>query len=509
MTRFSLQLIAGLAGQAWLVKSDTPSHDALASCLSDASVPIATKGTPEWTQHTTPFNTRLQYEPIAVAVPTEISQIAAAVTCAKKNSIPVTAKSGGHSFTSLGLGGEDGHLVIQLDRMYNVELAQNGTARIQSGARLGHVAVELYNQGKRALSHGYCPAVGVGGHAAHGGYGMVSRKYGLTLDWMKDATVVLYNGTIVYCSKSEHSDLFWAIRGAGSSFGIVAEYGFETFPAPEKVTNFGIVLDWDTETAPSGLLAFQDFAQTMPSELSCQIDVRSTGYTLNGSYVGNEASLREALVPLLGKIGGHLEVHEGNWLEYVKFWALGQPNIDITPPADNVHLSLYTTGALTPSLSANQFRSFADYIATDAIKRGNSWSIQMFIHGGQYSAISGPKITDTAYAHRDKFLIFQFTDFVWPSQEYPEDGLALGREFRDIITNSFTNSQWGMYANVPDSQLSSGEAQKLYWGKNLERLETIKAKYDPNNLFRNPQSVKATARCATRPLPLQGQSLLF
>lgn len=179
-------------------------------------------------------------------------------------------------------------------------------------------------------------SVGVGGHAAHGGYGMVSRKYGLTLDWMKDATVVLHNGTIVYCSESEHSDLFWAIRGAGSSFGIVAEYGFETFPAPEKVTNFGIVLDWDPETAPSGLLAFQDFAQTMPSELSCQIDVRSTGYTLNGSYVGNEDSLREALVPLLGKIGGHLEVHEGNWLEYVKFWALGQPNIDITPPADNV-----------------------------------------------------------------------------------------------------------------------------------------------------------------------------
>ena len=67
---------------------------------------------------------------------------------------------------------------------------------------------------------------------------MVSRKYGLTLDWMKNATVVLQNGTIVHCSESEHSDLFWAIRGAGSSFGTVAEYGFETFPAPECQTIF-------------------------------------------------------------------------------------------------------------------------------------------------------------------------------------------------------------------------------------------------------------------------------
>lgn len=176
----------------------------------------------------------------------------------------------------------------------------------------------------------------MGGHAAHGGYGMVSRKYGLTLDWMKNATVVLQNGTIVHCSESEHSDLFWAIRGAGSSFGIVAEYGFETFPAPEKVTNFGIVLDWNLEAAASGLLAFQTFAETMPSELSCQIDVRSTGYTLNGSYVGDETSLRETLETLLRKTGGHLEIHEGNWLEYVQLWSFGQPNINIIPPFENV-----------------------------------------------------------------------------------------------------------------------------------------------------------------------------
>lgn len=158
MARLFLRLVFGLTAQAWLVNCDTTSRDTLVSCISGSNVPIATKGTAEWTVYTTPFNTRLQYEPIAVAVPTNIAQIAAAVTCAKKNNIPVAAKSGGHSFTSLGLGGENGHLVIQLDGLYNVELADDGTAKIQPGATIGHVAVELYNQGKRALSHGYCPA---------------------------------------------------------------------------------------------------------------------------------------------------------------------------------------------------------------------------------------------------------------------------------------------------------------------------------------------------------------
>lgn len=154
----SLSSVAlALVAQVSLSSAVPTKRDAITSCLTAAKVPIDAKGSQAWTQDGTAYNLRLQYTPVAIAVPTSVAQISAAVACGEKHGIAVSAKSGGHSYTSLGFGGEDGHLVIELDRMYNVKLAADGTAKIQPGARLGHVATELYNQGKRAISHGTCP----------------------------------------------------------------------------------------------------------------------------------------------------------------------------------------------------------------------------------------------------------------------------------------------------------------------------------------------------------------
>lgn len=167
---------------------------AVDTCLSSASVPLDKNGSATWNSDIKPFNDRLRYTPAAVVVPTKIDHIKAAVSCAAKNGLKATAKSGGHSYASLGLGGEDGHVLITLDRMYNVTLDKQTTvATVQPGARLGHVANELWKQGKRAISAGTCPGVGVSGHSLHGGYGMSSHKYGLATDWISSMTVVLAN----------------------------------------------------------------------------------------------------------------------------------------------------------------------------------------------------------------------------------------------------------------------------------------------------------------------------
>lgn len=127
-------------------------------CLRTAAVPVNERDSTSWAQDTLPFNDRLHYNPVAIAVPTTVAHIQAAVSCAVKVGVKATPKGGGHSYASSGLGGEDGHLVIQLDRMYNVTLdTKTNIATIQPGARLGHVATELFKQGKRAFSHGTCP----------------------------------------------------------------------------------------------------------------------------------------------------------------------------------------------------------------------------------------------------------------------------------------------------------------------------------------------------------------
>jgi FAD/FMN-containing dehydrogenase len=131
---------------------------ALDDCLKTAGVPADALGSDDWKADVAPYNPRLSYTPVAIAVPTKIEHIQAAVSCGVKVGIKVNAKGGGHSYASLGFGGEDGHLVVELDRMYNISVNRTtNIATVQAGARLGHVATELFNQGQRAIAHGTCP----------------------------------------------------------------------------------------------------------------------------------------------------------------------------------------------------------------------------------------------------------------------------------------------------------------------------------------------------------------
>ncbi|MBE3044159.1 FAD-binding protein [Candidatus Bathyarchaeota archaeon] len=154
-----LRLVAsGLALGAVAVAGPLNRRAALDDCLSSASVPVSAPGTDDYELDLAPFNVRTPYTPLVIAVPTTTQHIQDAIACGVEAGVRVTPKSGGHSYANYGFGGEDGHLVLELDRMSEVVLdTETGVATVQPGSRLGHVAVELYEQGKRGISHGTCP----------------------------------------------------------------------------------------------------------------------------------------------------------------------------------------------------------------------------------------------------------------------------------------------------------------------------------------------------------------
>lgn len=130
----------------------------ITDCLDKAAVPQHLASTSNFTQAIRPFNERLPFTPVAVAVPRTVAQVQAAVSCGAKLGITVSPKSGGHSYASHGIGGEDGHLMVDLKYWNNVTLdTTSGIATIGPGSRLGNVAQALYTQGKAAISHGTCP----------------------------------------------------------------------------------------------------------------------------------------------------------------------------------------------------------------------------------------------------------------------------------------------------------------------------------------------------------------
>ena len=132
-------------------------RESIQACLTAANVPQNLPGTADFAQAIKPYNLRLPFTPVAVAVPYTVQQVQDAVSCGASQNITINPKSGGHSYASHGLGGEDGHLMIDM-KLFNMVSLDNKTnvASIGPGARLGNVAVALFDQG-RALSHGTCP----------------------------------------------------------------------------------------------------------------------------------------------------------------------------------------------------------------------------------------------------------------------------------------------------------------------------------------------------------------
>lgn len=158
-----LTIVGGLLAVLTPTAFALSNYISLEACLKASSVPFDKPNSCAWNLDVAPFNERLPYTPVAIAVPRTIAHIEGAVKCASEFGVKVSAKCGGHSYASLGLGGEDGHLVVEMDRMYEVRLSEDGeTAVIQGGARLGHVATELWEQGRRAISHGTCPGYVIG-----------------------------------------------------------------------------------------------------------------------------------------------------------------------------------------------------------------------------------------------------------------------------------------------------------------------------------------------------------
>jgi FAD/FMN-containing dehydrogenase len=208
------------------------SNAALERCLTAKRVPLKLPCDSDWGDYNRTHNVRLPVTPAAIVLPRSTGHISAAVVCAGKSGVKVQAKSGGRkcllvphfrgchlltsstdvdSYGSYGYGGVDGQLAVDLRNFNKTVVASDGSniAVVGGGVHLGPMASAVYAQEKRAISHGICPSVGVGGHATHGGWGYSSRAWGLTLDHIVELQVVLANGTVARASADTNPDLFW------------------------------------------------------------------------------------------------------------------------------------------------------------------------------------------------------------------------------------------------------------------------------------------------------------
>ena len=481
-------------------------------CLNTGKVPYRTQSSYDFSQYASPYNTRLPWKPAVIVLPTTAQHVSSAVICAGQASLKVQPKSGGHSYASFGLGGQDGSMVIDMEFFQNITVdSATHIASVGTGVRLGNLALGIYNQGQRALPHGTCPGVGLGGHATHGGFGYSSRNWGLTLDTIVGMDVVLANGSQVSVTNASNPDLWYALRGAASDFAIVTTFHLQTQPAPAQIVNWQYNLPNMFSSASSSanyMAHIQSFALNptfVDRNLGLGMYMDGTTFYVSGTYFGTLQDFESRLVPeLLRGLPSPIwnNTHSESWLDSLSALANYAP-LQQPLTGYNQHDDFYAKSVVTPAaepLSLAAMTSYFQYMISNGVNNmlgsGNSWFSIMNLYGGPDSQINAVPADSSAYADRSALWVMQHytrttnTNGQFPGNEIPFlDGLNDALEKAQSAQNG-GNATFGAYQNYVDPILSASQAHSLYYGDaTYQRLLGIKNSVDPGRVLMNPQSV--------------------
>jgi FAD/FMN-containing dehydrogenase len=443
------------------------------------------------------FNPRFDgIQPAAVAQCRNADDVAECISFASRFRVPVVPRSGGHGYT--GASSSTG-LVIDVAAMNTVHAdAASGTATVGAGAKLVDVYAGLAAAGV-SIPAGSCPTVGIAGLALGGGVGVTGRMYGLTSDNLVGASLVTADGRQLSCDPTTHADLLWACQGGGGgNFGIATSFTFKTHPVADLTTFF---LGWPWAQAVNVVRAWQLWAPGARDELwsNCHLlaSPAQSGpkVTVGGTYFGDPGDVEGLLELLYTAVGSAPSSHTIEQATYAHAMGVEAGCASLTTA--QCHLPWQQAdGQLSREAELAKSDFFTTPLSTSAIgvivnaverRRAlggaGDGGIALDAFGG---ALNRPAPGETAFVHRDTLFLAQYTT-TW----------ATGTP--SSVTDTHTSWLRGFYAalhpyasgqayqNYLDADL--GNWARAYYGANYPRLTQIKAEYDPDSLFRQPQGI--------------------
>ncbi|KAF9447904.1 Glucooligosaccharide oxidase [Macrolepiota fuliginosa MF-IS2] len=475
----------------------------LVSDLKAKGIEVVGPGQSSFGSVSAPFNRRFTFQPAAVTFPKKPEEISNIIQIATKYQKHVVARSGGHSYIANGIGGQNGAIIIDVNKHFtHIQVnTQSNTAVIETGNRLGDIALALNSYG-RGIGHGTCPYVGIGGHASFGGFGYASRLWGMALDAITSMNVVLANGTIVTASKTNNSELFWGMRGAGPSFGITTSITVKTFPVPPSATVFLYTWDLPAASASNVLDIYQTFSLgKVPLGFGSELLLSKgnkkgrVSVTLQGVWFGSAKTFNGVITPLLGKISQKpqtQQVQSGTYIDSVAFFGDKDGKLNTTGIPDD-HSAFYVKSLLTPEgqpMTQSSQRAFMEYLANEGITSRISWFVEVEEWGGPGSIVNAVPLDETAFANRDVLFLIQFYGNTFSDEPpFPQSGFTfVDGMVESILNNNPTDWSYSAYPNYLDDRLQNW--QHLYFGQHYDRLQRLKGAVDPGDMFKFPTSIE-------------------
>ena len=424
------------------------------------------------------YNAMHDRRPRLIARCHDVADVITAVHFGRDNALPVSVRGGGHN--AAGSAVADDALVIDLSPMRYVHVdPQKKTIRAGGGALWGDVDHAGHPFGL-AVPAGFISTTGVGGLTLGGGIGHLTRNYGLTIDNILSVDMVLANGKFVIASPKENSDLFWAIRGGGGNFGVVTSFLFKAHPVH---TQYAGPMLYELSETVDVMKWYRKFITKAPREL-------------NGFFAFlivppgppfPEHLHNKKMCGIVWAYSGPVKKGPSVFKPIRKFKA---PALDLVGPLPNPVLNsmfdpLYPAG-LQWYWKADFVRELSDdAIALHAEHGAKLPTLLSTMHMYPIDGAAGKVKNDaTAWAYRDA----KWSSVIVGVDPDPAKKEQITTWARDYWTALHPHSAGGAYVNF---MMDEGEERvKATYGKNFAKLQKVKKKYDPQNLFRSNQNIK-------------------
>jgi FAD/FMN-containing dehydrogenase len=425
------------------------------------------------------WNAMIDRRPAVIVQCAEADDVAPAISFARKKGLELSIRGGGHNIAGNALC--DNGVTIDFSSMKNV--------RVDAGKRRAYVepGATLANLDEATQAHGLATPVGinsttgVAGLTLGGGFGWLTRKYGMTIDNLISVDMITAEGKKIRASENDNADLFWAIRGGGGNFGVVTQFEFQLFPVGPEIVAGLIVFPFNQ--AKQVLTRYRQFVASAPEELNVWALLRKAPplpflpQSVHGKevvvlpifYSGAVAEAEKLIAPLRTFGSAHGE-HIG-----------AQPYVAWEKAFD----PLLTPGARNYWKSHN-FTELADGALDSIIEFAGklpSPHCEIFIGliGGAPNRVAPDAM---AYGHRDAKFVLNVHGR-WDEAKDDQKCIAWAREF---FKASAPYASSGAYVNFMTAEESDRIAAA--YGANYERLVAIKRRYDPENVFHCNQNIK-------------------
>jgi FAD/FMN-containing dehydrogenase len=426
----------------------------------------------------TVYNAMVDKHPALIARCVDAADVITAVDFGREHGLDVAVRCGGHSRAGWGL--VDGGLTIDLSPIRWVRVDPDArTAQVGGGSQQGDLDHAAHAFGL-ATPTGIMSTTGIGGLTLGGGHGHLTRRYGLTLDNVLGADVVVADGSFVRASESENEDLFWALRGGGGNFGVVTAFTFRLHPVHTVV--MGITL-WPIEQIPEVLRWYREFLPKAPEDL-------------NGFF---------ALLPVppappfpeeihLKKMCGVMWCYLGDPEEQDDVFApvrrAGTPAFHFATPMPYPALQSMLDALIPAGLQWYQRGDFFDEITDEAIEvhleyaRNNPTTLstmQLYPIDGAVHRVSEDA---TAWSYRDAL----WSGVIDGTDPDPAKAGVIRQWCVGYWKALHPHSMGGGYVNF---MMEEGQERvRAAYRGNYERLAQIKRKYDPSNFFHANQNIR-------------------